>query len=311
MNRGETGAAPLLPQQNFTEHPHFAFQPSVQQTLANEVRLSGIGLFTGEKTEIKICPAPADTGIVFIRKDLVGSPVFPAKLPFVCEAPRCTCLTTRGEKLFMVEHLLSGLFGCGVQNAVIEVNGPEIPAGDGSAQIFVDALEATGLCALDAPVRFLEVETPVFWSDGTVHLVALPSPGFSISYTMHYPQSSLLGSQYIAYTHDVERYKAELASCRTFSLYEEIAPFIEKGWIKGGSLDNALVIQGDRILNPGGARFPDEMARHKVLDLIGDLSLLGRPLLAHIIAVCSGHASHFAFAKTLSNHFALEEMHGG
>lgn len=300
-----------LAQQNFSKELSSAAHPLQQCTVGGEVRLSGIGLFTGERTEIKICPAPADTGIVFIRTDLSGAPVIPARLSFVQEAPRCTRLGTKAAHVLMVEHLLSALFGCGVHNAFIEVKGSEIPSGDGSALPFVEALESVSVRSLNQPLRPLKVEQPLFWSDGSISLVALPSSSFSVSYTLHYPQSRLLGSQYVSYTHSKEKYKAELAPCRTFSLYEEIMPFIEKGWIKGGSLDNALVIRGDEILNPEGARFPDEPARHKVLDLLGDLALLGRPLFAHVLAICSGHASHHAFANVLSNHFKMSEVHGG
>ncbi len=123
---------------------------------------------------------------------------------------------------------------------------------------------------------------------------------------MHYPHSPLLGSQYYSLTMNPERYKNEIASCRTFSLYEEILPFIEKGIIKGGGLENALVIKGDQIMNPGGARFRDEMVRHKLLDLIGDLTLVGAPICGHIISVCSGHSSNIAFASLLSKTAKLE-----
>ena len=264
-----------------------------------------MGLFTGEKVSIRICPAPVDTGIIFQRVDLPGRPVIPALLPYVGEAPRCTRLTASRGSVMMVEHLLSSLYAFGVDNACIEVDGPEVPAVDGSAQPFIELIEKVGLHSQDMPRRYGKISQPVYWSEGDVHLVAFPSDEFRISYTMHYPHSPLLRSQYYSFVLQPLRYKVEIAPCRTFSLYEEIVPFIEKGWIKGGGLENALVIQGGRILNPEGARFEDEMVRHKILDLIGDLALVGTPLLAHVIAIRSGHVSNVAFAKVLAK--AIEQ----
>lgn len=270
-----------------------------QKTIQSEAFIAGSGLFTGEKVSMRIRPALPDSGIIFRRIDLPGKPEIPALLSFVCEAPRCTCLVNEGASILMVEHLLSALYAYGIDNVYIDVEGPELPAVDGSAQLFVHLIETAGvqeqLCARSR----LRVKEPLFWSEGEVHLIALPSEDFRLSYTLNYPHSPLLRSQYYSLALQPFRYKAEIASCRTFSLYEEILPFIEKGIIKGGGLENALVIQGKKILNPEGARFTDEMVRHKILDLIGDLALLGAPLLAHIIAICSGHSSNVAFAKTL------------
>ncbi len=277
-----------------------------QKTILREASISGIGLFTGEKVSLKICPAPPNSGIVFQRIDLPGKPEIPATLSYVRETPRCTRLASEKASIHMVEHLLSALKAMGVDNARIELDGPEIPAGDGSALIFVDLIEKIGLQTQNAPRGFLKVSQPLYWSEGDIHLVALPANEFRLSYTIYYPQSPLLRSQYYSFSLSPEAFRAEIASCRTFSLYEEILPFIEKGLIKAGGLENALVIKGDQIMNPGGARFPDEMVRHKILDLIGDLALLGVSLQAHVIAIRSGHASHIAFAKLLSKNAILE-----
>lgn len=272
----------------------------MQKTLRREIHVSSVGIFTGEQVSVKICPAPVGAGIFFKRVDLEGAPEIPALLPFVQETPRCTRIAYGSASVMMVEHLLSALYACGVDNAKIEVEGPEIPGVDGSSKLFVDLIERDGLEAQDVPRRYISVKQPLFWSSGDIHLVALPSPDFRLSYTMHYPKSPLIKSQYYSFSVNPHQYKEEIASCRTFSLYEEILPFIEKGLVKGGGLENALVIQGDKILNPDGARYPDEMVRHKILDLIGDLSLLGARLCAHVIAICSGHSSNVAFAKVLS-----------
>lgn len=272
----------------------------MQKTIEHEASAFGIGLFTGEKVSLKIVPAPANTGIVFQRMDLPGKPEIPARLSFVREAPRCTRLAFEKASIHMVEHLMSALGALEIDNLRIEVEGPEILAADGSAKLFVDLIEKAGIRCQNVARPLLKISQPIYWSEGDVHLVALPANEFRISYTLHYPQSSLLRSQYYSVSLSPQQFKDEIASCRTFSLYEEILPFIEKGMIKGGGLENALVIQGDQIMNPEGARFADEMVRHKILDLIGDLSLIGMPILGHIISVRSGHSSNIAFAKMIS-----------
>lgn len=272
----------------------------MQKTLRREIVVSSIGIFTGENVSVKICPASVGSGIFFKRMDLEGMPEIPARLQFVQETPRCTRIASGTASVMMVEHLLSALYACGVDNARVEVSGPEIPGVDGSSKLFVDLIEQCGLEIQDQPRLYISVQQPLFWSSGDIHLVALPSSEFRLSYTMHYPKSPLIKSQYYSFCVNPDRYREEIASCRTFSLYEEILPYIEKGLVKGGGLENALVIHGDKILNPDGARYPDEMVRHKILDLIGDLSLIGARLCAHVIAICSGHSSNVAFAKVLS-----------
>lgn len=281
----------------------------MQTTLKKDASFAGIGLFTGQKSIIRLVPVPADFGIVFQRVDLPGKPRIPARLEFVRETPRCTRLVREGASIQLVEHILSALQGLGIQNVLVEVEGPEIPAGDGSSQEFVRLIEEVGIEMLDAPLRPIQILQPIYWSEENVHLVALPASEFRISYTLFYPQSSLIGSQYYSLSVTPETYKSQIALCRTFSLYEEIAPLIERGLIKGGGLENALVIRDNQILNPGGARFFDEMARHKILDLVGDLALLGAPLHAHILSVRSGHASNVAFAKQISKALNLQREH--
>ncbi len=271
---------------------------ALQHTLKCEGAAAGIGLFTGEKVSLKLVPAPPNSGILFQRVDLPGRPEIPATLSNVREATRTTRLATEKGSVHMVEHLLSALRALEIDNVRVEVNGPEIIAGDGSSQIFVDLIESLGRVEQNAPRSYLTLAKPLFWSEGDVHLVALPANEFKVSYTMHYPQSPWLGSQYYSFSLSPKKFKEEIASCRTFSLYEEIVPYIEKGVIKGGGLENALIIKGDQVMNPGGARFQNEPVRHKVLDLIGDLSLMG-PFLGHIISIRSGHSSNITFAKMI------------
>ncbi len=281
--------------------PESFVKEKMQKTIKKEAIASGLGLFTGEKVSFKILPAAPDTGIVFQRMDLPGRPEIPARLLYVREAPRCTRLAHEKASIHMVEHLLSAFSGMGIDNARVEVEGPEIVAADGSAQLFVQMIETAEIEVQPVPRKKLVISKPLFWSEGDVHLIALPANEFRISYTLHYPQSPLLRSQFYTVALDPERFKGEIAPCRTFSLYEEILPFIEKGLLKGGGLENALVIKGDQIMNPEGARFVDEMVRHKILDLIGDLSLVGVRVEGHIISVRSGHSSNIAFAKMLAN----------
>ena len=273
----------------------------MQKTLDSEVFTSGIGLFSGEKVSIRLKPAPVQSGIVFQRIDLPHKPLIPAQVQYVSDTHFCTRLKANKASVMTVEHLLSALSACGIDNALIEVEGPEIPVGDGSARMFVDLIEQAGIVEQDAPKRYFTLSQPVFWSDNEIHLFAVPNFEMHVSYTLHFPRSVLFRSQYFSLPVRQELYKHEIAPCRTFSFYEEIAPLIEKGLIKGGGLENALVIKEDRVFNPGGARYPDEMVRHKILDLIGDLSLIGGSLKAHIIAIRSGHTSNIAFAKMLQN----------
>ncbi len=277
-----------------------------QRSLKNTVSLSGIGLFTGMKSEIKLRPAPEGTGIVFQRMDLPNKPLLPALAEYVQETPRCTILGTEDFQVQTVEHILSALKAYDIDNLIIEIEGPEIPSCDGSALPFVELIEKAGIVSQSKTKKIHHLETPIFWSKGDVHLVALPSEEFRISYTLNYPNSELLKSQFFTVHVDAETFKEEIASARTFSLYEEVVPLIEKGNIKGGRLDNAVIIKGDSILNPEGVRYQNEMVRHKILDLIGDLALVGQSFIAHVIAIRSGHFSNTSFAKELVSSFTME-----
>lgn len=284
----------------------FSSSRKQQRSLKTSVSLNGIGLFTGIKSEITLKPAPEGTGIVFQRVDLPGKPCLPAQVDYVYETPRCTILGSDKFQVQTVEHILSAIKAYDVDNLIIEIDGPEIPSCDGSSMPFVDLIEKAGIVSQGSTKKIHHLETPVFWSKGGVHLVALPSEEFRISYTLNYPNSDLLKSQFFTVHVDEQTYKEEIASARTFSLYEEIVPLIEKGSIKGGRLDNAVIIKGDSILNPEGVRYPDEMVRHKILDLLGDLSLVGQSFIAHIIAIRSGHFSNTSFAKELVSNFKRE-----
>lgn len=212
----------------------------------------------------------------------------------------------QGVLVQTVEHLLSALKAHQIDNALIEISGSEVPILDGSAEGFVEMIDRAGVVIQNEERASGKLEKPVYWSQGETHLVAIPSDSYQISYTLHYPHSSFIGSQYYSFVVDEEGFKQEIASSRTFSLYEEIAPMIEKGLLKGGSLANAVLIKDNALVNPEGLRYKDEMVRHKILDLIGDLSLIAVSFQAHIIAIRSGHASNIAFAKEVAKQIKME-----
>ena len=285
-----------------------AFQVKLKQasTLSREVVRKGVGLFSGVEAQVRFLPAPAGHGIVFQRVDLDGSPFLPAQLHNVRGTPRCTILGSGDVCIQTVEHLLAALAAFGVDNLLVQLSGPEVPVFDGSSLEFVKMIEESGVVLLDDHSSIYQLSQPIYWSEGDVQIVALPSEEYKISYTLHYPQSQLLSSQFFSVQVNDRQFKKEIAPCRTFSLYEEILPFIEKGLLKGGSLDNAVIVKDDKVMNPDGVRFPNEMARHKALDMIGDLSLVGVPFVAHVIAIRSGHYANNAFAKELLHHIQLE-----
>lgn len=277
----------------------------LQKTLKKSVTISGIGLFSGENATLTLHPAPFDTGILFQRIDLPERPIVPATLEYVVSTPRCTVLGHKNTTIYTVEHLLAALKACEIDNAWIELHGPEIPILDGSSVQFVELIENAGIVAQEKEKKLYRLSKPLFWSQGDIHLIALPSEEYRISYTLHYPQSKILHSQYFSKEINQEIFKNEIASCRTFCLYEEITVMIEKGFVKGGTLENGVIIKDDAVMNPEGLRFSDEMVRHKVLDLIGDLSLIPISFVAHIIAIRAGHAANIAFGKELFNHIKV------
>lgn len=236
--------------------------------------------------------------------DLPSAPSIFARVENVVATNRCTRLGDgQGNTVQLVEHLLSALNGLGIDNCIVEVDGPELPIGDGSARFFVELLAEAGIKKLSALKKIIRIDRPIHWSEGDVHLIGLPAPHFQISYTLHYPQSTFIRSQFFSCSPAPQLYVEEIASARTFCLYEEIAPLIEKGILRGGTFEHGLVIRGNEVLNSEGVRFMDEMARHKVLDFIGDIALLGAALEGHVIAIRSGHASNVSFAKMIAQHY--------
>jgi UDP-3-O-[3-hydroxymyristoyl] N-acetylglucosamine deacetylase len=277
-----------------------------QHTIGAAQSYAGIGIHTGQEVVIRFVPAKEGEGVYFRRVDLPGQPVIPATVEYVSGTARGTTLAVGEAKVHTVEHVLAAVRAFEIDNVCIEISGIEPPAGNGSSDVYVEIIDNAGIVEQTATVPVVELKRPVWWSQDDVHVVALPSETYRISYTLHYPNSPALGSQYFSFDVSAGGFRDQISSCRTFALYDELFALMDRGLIRGGSLENAVVVQEEAIISKGGLHFSDEAVRHKVLDLIGDLSLVGIPFTAHIIALRSGHASNYLFAKKLYQHLSSE-----
>lgn len=281
-----------------------------QKTIAKQVEYSGIGLHTGKNTKVTFLPAPIDYGVRFIRTDLNGKPEIPVSIEYVIDIIRGTTLGNNGVHIRTVEHLLAALAGLGVDNLIINLDSEEPPVGDGSALPFVQVLTEAGIVEQEAPKRYFELTEPIIceFSKETASvdlstkltspvIVALPASELIISYTIDYPHP-LVRSQFARYVINPDNFVKEIAAARTFCFEEDIAGLLAQGLLKGGSLENAVVVGKNKILN-NNLRFSDEFVRHKILDLLGDLYLLGQPVRAHIIAIKAGHPSNVKLVQLL------------
>lgn len=279
-----------------------------QRTIKRPVEFSGVGIHTGKNVSMRFCPAEKSTGIVFKRMDLPSTPIVPATVEYVVETSRSTTIGIQDVKIHTVEHVLAAVRAYEIDNLIIEIDNIEPPIGNGSSDVFVEMIEEADIVEQEAQYSPLNLTEPVYHSEGDIHLVALPASEYRLSYTLSYPDHPLLKAQYHSLYLTPESFKKEIAPCRTFSLYEEVSYLIDKGLIKGGSLDNAVVIKGNAVFSKEGLFFPDEMVRHKILDLVGDLSLVGMPFNAHVIGIRSGHAANVAFAKKIYQALSLNEI---
>ncbi len=300
-----------------------------QRTIGSSVSIKGVGLHSGRKVTLTFQPATANHGYRFQRVDLPGSPVILADVNNVVSTNRGTTIKHEDAQVSTIEHVLSALVGCGVDNVLIEIDGPETPIVDGSALPFVQALEGAGIVELDAEREYYEVTEPIAFRDEVtgVELLAFPPTSNDISITAMIDfKSPVIGHQY-ASIDGLDQYKSEIAPCRTFVFLHEVEQLLSQNLIKGGDLDNAIVIvdrimqpdelaklaekldkpeikvQKEGILNTIQLHFSNEPARHKLLDLIGDLSLIGKPFKGKIVATKPGHTGNIAFAKLLKKHF--------
>lgn len=269
-----------------------------QATVAREATYSGIALHTGDRVRLTLQPAPVDSGVVFRRSDLPGKPEVRAHVRNVVDTRRATTISANGATVHTAEHLLATFHAVGVDNVVVAINGPEPPVSDGSAQAFVALVHEAGVCTQDARSRYLEMDAPVAFAANGAILVALPAAEFRVSCTVKYDQS-MMDCQYLSMKVTPRTFEEALCSARTFCLFQEILPLMEADLIRGGSLDNAVVLKGQTVLSRDGLRFPDEFVRHKMLDVVGDLFLSGRRLRAHVVAVKPGHPANVAFVRQL------------
>lgn len=263
---------------------------AVQRTLARPVTCMGIALHSGEKVSLALRPAPADTGIIFRRTDLPGCADIPANWEHVVDTKMCTTLGAGdGARIGTVEHLMAALAGCHVDNVIVEVNGSEVPVMDGSAHPFVFLIECAGLVEQDAPRPVLEVLKPVKVAAGDGYAELTPADVFSVAFEIDFDHSAV-SRQEISVNLVNGTFKNEIARARTFGFINEVEQLHAAGLALGGSLDNAVVVDGETILNEGGLRYENEFVRHKVLDAVGDLYLAGAPIKGRYLGVRAGHA---------------------
>jgi UDP-3-O-[3-hydroxymyristoyl] N-acetylglucosamine deacetylase/3-hydroxyacyl-[acyl-carrier-protein] dehydratase len=302
------------------------FNPDKQHTLKTSISISGTGLHTGILVDMVLNPANAGFGIQFKRIDLPGEPVIKADCDLVTDTSRGTTLEDHGAKVSTVEHVLAALVGMGVDNCQIDINGPEVPIMDGSSQPFVEVIEKAGIAEQEAAKHWYTIDTNIsYYHEGKrVEMVAMPAVEYKVTTLIDF-NSPVLGTQH-AGLKDISDFKAEIAPCRTFCFLHELEALLANNLIKGGDINNAIVVvdkpvtdeemsrlagifkkdnievKSEGYLNNLELRFPNEPARHKLLDVIGDLALIGYPIKAHIIANRPGHFSNVEFAKMIKQY---------
>ena len=268
-----------------------------QRSILRDVSISGKSLHTGEEVHLTLKPAPINHGIVFQRLDLFGKPELKPSVEFVTDLVRSTTIASGHAKVHTVEHVLSALNGCGIDNVLIEMDASEPPILDGSAKHFVNLIQQAEPVEQEAEREYFELEEPVSVTRGGSSIIALPHDGFRVTCTSTDDRG--IHTQHLSLDIDPESYIAQVAPARTFTIYEDIEELLKLGKIKGGSLDSAIVIKGDKILSKEPLRFKDEFVRHKILDIVGDIVLVGMPVKAHFIAVRPGHALNAELSKVL------------
>src|SRR5437870_10941295 len=276
-----------------------ASMPEFQHTLMKAAGFSGTSLHTGEKVSLRLHPAPADHGIKFKRKDLPDEPTIDAKIDNLKTVERATTIGEGPMRVHTVEHVLAALSAMGVDNAIVEMDANEPPIGDGSAQPYVDLIKRAEMIVQEEPRKFFDVREPMYVESKTgALLVLLPDEKFRISCTQAGPNNRF--TQYLSMEVTAAAFEREIAPARTFVFYEDVQPLMEKNLIKGGSLENAIVVRGEAVLSKEPLRFADEFVRHKILDIIGDLALVGRRIRGHLVAVKPGHATNVELVRALS-----------
>jgi len=271
-----------------------------QRTLKGPVSCVGVGLHTGAKVTMRLMPARAESGVVFVRTDLAGKPELKARAHHVVDTELATTLGLGAVRVHTVEHVLAALLGLGIDNARVELDGPEVPIMDGSAAPFIGMIKDAGVREQDTPKSFMVIKRAVTVSDGDKQATLAPGRGFRVDCTIDF-KHPLISDQAVSIGFTDRAFVREVSSARTFGFLRDVERLKAMGLAQGGSLDNAIVVDDFSILNPEGLRFPDEFVRHKVLDALGDVALLGLPVIGHLTAYKSGHKlNHALVTKVLS-----------
>lgn len=265
-----------------------------QKTISEELIFEGRGLHTGRHVVVRLKPAPMDSGIVFFRTD--KGAFISANVNSVSETAFATSLGSNGTSIKTVEHLLAAVAGLDIDNLIIEVDGPEVPILDGSSAGFVEMILGAGISLQSACRSYIKVLRPVMFKDGKADISALPYEGRKLTYHIHYDHR-LLRNQTMTLELDGDVFSKDLAPARTFGFLKDVEHLRSLGFAKGGSLDNAVILSDNGVINPSGLRFKDEFIRHKMLDFIGDISLVGFPIQGHLVASRSGHMANVRFLK--------------
>ncbi len=270
-----------------------------QHTLAGPAIFAGVGLHSGAHVRVSIRPAPQDSGVVFVRTDLPGQNRVPATGDSVVNTRLNTVIgNAAGVTVSTVEHLMAAFAALGVDNALVELDGPEVPIMDGSAEPFVQLIDRAGRRRQEAPRRWLEVLARIEVGEGDMRAWVEPAAGFEVAFEIRF-ESAAIGRQRVDLELTEDSFRAEISNCRTFGFLDQVEALRKVGLALGGSLENAVVVDGDRVLNPEGLRRPDEFVRHKALDAVGDLYLLGAPLIGRFEAVRAGHAINNALVREI------------
>lgn len=273
---------------------------SLQTTLRDTVHLTGIGLHSGNPVRMDMLPAGVNTGVVFERPGANGQwHRVPANAELVTETTLCTALTCDGQRVATVEHLLSAVAGLGLDNVIIRLSAAEVPIVDGSAGPFVFLIQSTGLLTQDAPRKYLEIRQPVQVQDGDKWARIAPHDGYRLSFSIDFEHPAIEAGQCVTVDMSPESFVRELSRARTFGFLRDIEYLRQHDMALGGSLDNAIVLDDYRVLNDEGLRYGDEFVRHKVLDAVGDLALLGHPVRGHYTGFKAGHALNNQLARAV------------
>ncbi len=271
----------------------------MQNTIKSEAAISGIALHTGVRIHLRMKPAPENTGIVFRRTDMPGAPEVRAYAPNVIDVRRATTIAAPSKAYVVtVEHIMAAFHAAGVDNAYVEMDNAEPPVADGSAGPYFKMIKEAGIQEQNAPAQFWTTDVPLYVENGATSMVVLPSDTFKISCTVAFGETAL-DTQFYSLEVTPENFEKELGPCRTFVAYRDLAQLIAAGLAKGGSLDNAVILHDGAIISNNGLRFPNELVRHKIMDMVGDLYLTGKRVRAHVIAIKPGHSTNVQLAKLM------------